>query len=42
MHDNAVACRRHGEKDQRVMGYAQAKEALLKEVAERTDWRMGK
>jgi len=37
--DSAVAWRRHGEKEQKVMGYDAAKAALLHEVAERSDWR---
>ena len=40
--DQAVAWRRHGEKEQKVLGYAQAKALLLEEVATRVDWRMGK
>ncbi len=40
--DQAVAWRRHGEKEQRVLGYAQAKALLLEEVAARADWRTGK
>ena len=37
--DSAVAWRRHGEKEQKVQSYDAAKAALLKEVAERVDWR---
>ena len=36
----AVAWRRHGAKEQKVLGYAEAKALLLKEVAERMDWRL--
>jgi threonyl-tRNA synthetase len=40
--DKTVAWRRHGEKEQQVLGYAQAKARLLEEVAARTDWRRAK
>jgi threonyl-tRNA synthetase len=38
--DSAVAWRRHGEKEQRVLSYDAAKAALLKEVEARVDWRV--
>jgi threonyl-tRNA synthetase len=38
--DSAVAWRRHGEKEQKVLGYDAAKTVLLKEVADRVDWRV--
>jgi len=40
--DKTVAWRRHGEKEQQVLGYVQAKARLLEEVAARTDWRRAK
>ena len=38
--DSAVAWRRHGEKEQQVLGYEAAKAALLKEIEARVDWRV--
>ena len=38
--DQAVAWRRHGEKEQRVIPFAEAKATLLAEILGRKDWRV--